>query len=88
MFKLSYSEGRKHNPPRYYYTEDYNTLTNSQNEELRAYRIKLAGEGKKLKKPNGKKQFDGNSSNDRTSSNFISNKFKRSVSQAVAKEIK
>ena len=46
---------------RYYYTEEYNTLTKPQKEELRAYWIKLAGEGKKLKKPNRKKQFDRNS---------------------------
>ena len=55
---------------RYYDTEEYNTFTNPQNEELRAYRIKLAGEGKKLNNPNGKKQFDRNSSNDCTSSSF------------------
>ena len=51
----------------YYDTKEYNTLTNPQKEDLRAYRIKLAGEGKKLKKPNWKKQFDRNSSNDSTS---------------------
>ena len=40
---------------RYYDTEEYNTLTKPQKEELRAYWIKLAGEGKKLKNPNRKK---------------------------------
>ena len=70
---------------RYYDTEEYNTLTNLQKEELIAYRIKLVGEGKKLKNPNGKKQFDRNSSNDRTSSSFKSKKVKIAVSQAFAK---
>ena len=55
---------------RYYDTEEYNTLKNPQKEELRAYRIKLAGKGKKLKNLNGKKQFYHNSSNYRTSSSF------------------
>ena len=60
----------------YYDTKEYNTLTNPQKGDLRAYRIKLAGEGKKLKKPNGKKQFDRNSSNDSTSYSFKSKTFK------------
>ena len=72
----------------YYDTEEYNTLTNTQKEELQAYRIKLAGEGKKLKNPNKKKQFDCNNLNDCNSSSFNSKKFKRAVSQAVAKEFK
>ena len=62
-------------------------MTKPQKEELRAYRIKLAGEGKKPKNPNRKKQFDRNNSNDRTSPSF-NPKPKRAVSQAVAKEIK
>ena len=70
---------------RYYDTEEYNTLTNLQKEELIAYRIKLVGEGKKLNIPKRKKQFDRNSSNDRTSSIFKWKKFKRAVSQYVAK---
>ena len=55
---------------RYYDTAEYNTLTQPQKEELRAYRIKLEDEGKKLKNPNRKKQFDRSSSNDLTSSSF------------------
>ena len=70
---------------RYYYTEEYDTLTKPQKEELRAYWIKLAGEGNNLKNPNRKKQFDRNNSYDSNSSSFNSKKFKRSVSQAVAK---
>ena len=65
---------------RYYDTEEYYTLTNPQKGELRSYRIKLAGEGKKLNNPNGKKHFDHNSSNDHTSSSFKSKNFKRAVS--------
>ena len=70
---------------RYYDTEEYNTLTKPKKEELRSYQIKLEGEVKKLKNSNGKKQFDRNSSNDCTSSSFKLKKFKRAVSQAVAK---
>ena len=73
---------------RYYDTDKYNTSTNPQKEELRYYRIKLAGERKKLKNPNRNNQFDRNSSNDRTSSSFKSKKFKRAVSQAMAKRKK
>ena len=63
-------------------------MTKPKKEKLRAYQVKLAGEGNKLKNPSWKKQFDHNSSNYRTSSSFKSKKFKRAVSQAVVKEIK
>ena len=58
---------------RYYDNEEYNTFSKQQKEEPITYRIKLAGEVKKLNNPNGKKKFDRNNPNDRTSPSFNSN---------------